>query len=107
MSIIYGVDTTKEVTPEMVRNAIIKCFCVAHSEQTGMANSGSDVVKDYCEQIVKKAFLETNGNFDHPTKTSLLATLPWLANFSKSFRDQTVIQKHMTEIQSLISLLKN
>ena len=106
MSIIYGVDTTKEVTPEMVRDAIVKCFYLAHSEQTDMANSDSGITNKYCEQIIKKAFSETQGDFDHPTKASLLASLPWLADFSKSFRDQTVIQKHMNEIQTLISLLK-
>lgn len=111
MSIIYGVDTTKEVTPEMVKNAIIDCFCVAHSEQTGLDDNyssanESEVVRSYCTSIVKKAFIETGGDFEHPTKSALFAALPWLANFSKSFRVQSVIQKHMNDIQQLIALLK-
>lgn len=107
MTIIYGVDTVKEVTPIMVRDAIITCFCSAHSEQSGMANEDANLIKQYCTQIVMKAFDETKGNFDQPTKSSLLATLPWLADFSKSFRNQTVIQAHMQEIQNLITFLKD
>jgi len=102
MVLIYGVDTTGTITPDMVRAALVDCFYDAHSSQTGIANSNTKTAKVYCEQIVRKAFTETGGDFDHPTKDSILATLPWLAEFSKSFRDQTVIQRHMTEIQQLI-----
>ncbi len=31
-NIIYGVDISKEVTPVMVRDAIIDCFTKAHSD---------------------------------------------------------------------------
>ena len=106
MSIIYGVDTTKNVTPLMVRDAIITCFCAAHAAQTGFDNNDTGATKKYCQQIVQNAFSETQGDFNQPTKASLLASLPWLANFSKAFRDQSVIQKHMNEIQILISFLK-
>ena len=107
MTTIYGVDTNKEVTPEMVRDAIITCFCSAHSAQSEMQDTDKEMTKQYCTQIVMKAFNETKGDFTHPTKQSLLTTLPWLADFSKSFRDQAVIQTHMHEIQSLITLLKD
>lgn len=106
MSIIYGVDTEKEVTPDSVRNAIITCFCVAHSEQTGLNEVNLEETKRYCTEIVRKAFIETKGDFGHPTKEALISTLPWLAQFSKSFRDQTIINAHMIEIQHLISLIK-
>jgi hypothetical protein len=105
MSIIYGVDTTSKVTPELVKEAIIDCFCAAHSEQAEM---GEDIVliRDYCSKIVQKAFVETKGDFDNPTKASIISVLPRLAEFAKSFRDQSVIQKHMGEIQQLIDCLE-
>lgn len=106
MSIIYGVNTEEEVTPNSVRNAIITCFCVAHSEQTGLGEVDNLETRRYCTEIVKKAFIETKGDFEHPTKDSLISTLPWLAQFSKSFRDQMVINAHMAEIQHLITLIK-
>lgn len=105
MSIIYGVDTTKEVTPMMVREAIVACFYDAHCAQSELGSNG-EMEKDYCTQIVKKAFAETGGDFDNPSKKSIMAGVPWLAEFSKSFRDQTVIQKHMSQIMELINLVK-
>lgn len=102
MAIIYGVDTEKEVTPMLVRDAVVSCFCLAHASQSELGDANSETVKQYCVQIVRRAFEETQGAFDQPTKASLLATLPWLAEFSKSLRDPVVIQKHMGEIQQLI-----
>lgn len=106
MSLIYGVDTDKEVTPLMVKDAIIRCFCIAHSEQAEMG-SDEGIITDYCITIVRKAFEETGGDFANPSKKSLLMSLPWLANYSKNFRDQSTIQRHMEEIQKLISFLKD
>lgn len=104
MTFIYNIDTDKEVTSTMVRDAIVDCFYDAHCGQTGFDSKDSD--KLYCTQIVKKAFTETNGDFDKPSKESLLATLPWLANFSKDFRNQEVIQEHFNSIMLLINLIK-
>lgn len=104
---IYGVDTTKEVSPEMVRDAIVICFYEAHCAQTEMGSSDDPMTHNYCRQIVEKAFKETGGDFERPTKASIMACAGWLAEFSKSFRDQSVIQKHMSDIQKLISLLKD
>jgi hypothetical protein len=106
MSVIYGVNTEEEVTPTSIRDAIITCFCGAHSAQTGLNEVDLEETKRYCTEIVKKAFIETKGDFVHPTKEALISTLPWLARFSKSFRDQEVINAHMTEIQHLITLIK-
>ena len=107
MDMIYGVDTTKKVTLVMVRDAVVLCFYDAHCVQSGLVDGDIEMTKNYCQQIVKKAFTETRGDFDKPTKTSLLASLSWLADFSKSFRDQSVIQKHMGEIQKLMVLVED
>ncbi len=109
MSLIYSIDTTKEITPEMVKGALVSCFYDAHCNQTEISDLTEKVDETsnrlYCTQIISQAFEETNGDFDNPTKESILKTLPWLANFSKNFRDQETIQKHMQEIQKLINLI--
>jgi hypothetical protein len=105
MSIIYGVDTSEEVTPELVKEAIVVCFFEAHCEQSEL-NSSGDIESSYCSELVKKAFTETGGDFHNPTKQSIIACIPWLVEFSKNFRDQTVIQKHMSQIMELIGLMK-
>lgn len=106
MSTIYGIDTTKEITPEMVRDVLLECFSSAHAGQCELTCEDSKLKNDYCNQIVVKAFSENNGDFDHPAKASLTSAVSWLANFSKPFRDQAIIQKHMEEIQKLIATLK-
>ncbi len=107
MSIIYGVDTEKVVTAEMARDAVIECFYDAHCAQTEMSEASSPDTKNYCFDIVTKAFSETNGDINNPTKLSLLAILPWLAKFSASFRDQETIKRHFSEINGLIGLIKD
>jgi hypothetical protein len=106
MSIIYGVNTEKEITAEMVRDALTDCFYEAHCAQSELGGADPSSTKLYCRQIVTKAFMETGGDIEHPTKSSLMATIPWLAEFSKSFRDQTTIQKHMQQIVELIGIVK-
>jgi hypothetical protein len=105
MNMIYGVDVTKEVSPIMVRDAIVECFYEAHCAQVDLGAKDDGVDKVYCKQIVMKAFEEKGVDFNNPTKKSILITIPWLADFSKSFRDQSVIQKHLMEIQKLIDRL--
>lgn len=108
MTIIYGVDDTKEVTPKMAVSAIIDCFYNAHHSQIEMSTEveNDDINKEYCAQIVKKAFTETNGDIENPTKQSILKVLSWLADFSKNFRNQETIQKNVAEIMKLINLIK-
>lgn len=106
MSNIYGVDTEKEVLPWQVREAIINCFCLAHADQAEMGGD-EEAVKVYCQQIVRKAFKETGGDFDEPNKASLQTVVNWLADFSKNLRDQTVISTHLKEIEKLINLIED
>lgn len=113
-NVVYGVDITKKVTPEMVKEAVVLCFSEAHKEVL-------DSYKDYTDfeseeefnklkemdvrLIVKKAFLDTGGDFDKPTKDSLKAAIGWLANYARNFRDPKIIEKHYGEIMQLISAL--
>lgn len=107
MTIIYGADTNQKITPIIVRDAIINCFAEAHCSDTGLETGSDDprANRAYCTQIVKKAFDDTNGNYENPTVESLLNVLKYLADFSKTFRDPEVINKHYDEIMELVKLL--
>ena len=106
---IYGVDIDKSVTPLMVRDAIVTCFCKAHQEvladfkdKTVEAEKNRSMVTEYVTELIKQIFNNTGGDFDNPTKTSLLAVVSGLKEFSASFRKPEVIARHAAEIQTLI-----
>lgn len=104
-TLIYGVDTDKPIHADMVRDAISLCFFEAHCIDAGIEEENKEINKVYCREIVKKAFSDSGGDFDHPTKSSILHALEKLAEFSRNFRDPSVIQKHMDEIMVLVGKL--
>lgn len=108
MSVIYGVDTEKPVTALMVRDAIVECFATAHCQDTALDSDGANLEasKKYCIEIVRKAFEESQLQFDAPTKEGLMIVIERLAQFSSSFRNPDIINSHKQEIQSLISLIQ-
>jgi len=103
---IYGVDMDGVVTPLMVRDAISQCFFEAHCLDANIGEADSDMSKQYCRQVVKKAFSDSGGDFDHPTKDSISGAVGKLVEFSKNFRDPSIIQKHQGEIMKLIEKMK-
>ncbi len=107
MSKIYGVDTDKPITPLMVRDAMIECFFQAHCADTEVVGEDADesVNKSYCRSIVKKAFKDS-GDFENPTKQSIMNAMENLAEFAKNFRNPEIIKKHSGEIMALIEKLK-
>jgi len=110
-NIIYGVNLNEEVTPLMVRDAISQCFYEAHCQDTGFeeeTGDGNDKERNqlYCQQIVKKSFEDSQANFENPTKEDILKAVEELKEFSKNFRDPSIIQKHFVEILTLIDKLK-
>ena len=50
-------------------------------------------------------FDEVGGDFDNPTKKSLIEVVNQLKDYSKLFRDQRIIEKHAREIMNLIEKL--
>ena len=100
---LYGVDLESEITPIMVRGALAKCFSMAHCEDTGLEG---DVTEDYCRNMVKKAFADSGGDYENPTKESLQKVMAKLADFSKNFRDQKIIEKHYNQILGLVNKIK-
>ena len=110
--IIYGVDTSKEITPLMVRKAIVQCFTEAHgSEISSHTECEPEVIDDKVkreaiELLVVKSFNESGGDFENPTKDSIIRAVTYLKEFSKNFREPEVIEKHASEIKSLINKIK-
>lgn len=102
---IYGVDPSKPVTPLMVRDAIVECFSQAHCADAELGDD-KKVSGEYCKKIVQKAFEDTGGDFNNPTKESIQAVLQNLAEFAKKFRDQEMIKKHQSQIMELVDKLE-
>lgn len=64
-----------------------------------------DINREYCKNIVIKAFHEVNGDFNNPTKKDILGVMGKLAEFSKNFRNPEIIKKHAKEMTTLIEKL--
>lgn len=103
---IYGIDLEQEVTPLMVRDAIIECFTHAHCMDAGISEDDKNINNMYCREVVNKAFSDSGGNFDNPTKEDILKVLENLSSFSKKFRDQNIIERHYKEIMKLVNSMK-
>ncbi|MFC1609083.1 hypothetical protein ACFL3M_02735 [Patescibacteria group bacterium] len=112
---IYGVDPLDEVTPVMVRDALIECFSEAHEDITKecfgeegreFVGEKSDGISDVnAEMLVKKYFKEKGADFDNPTKEGIINAVDKLAEFSGNFRSQEVIKKHKGEMMKLVDKL--
>ncbi len=113
---IYGVDTSKKVTPIMVRDAIIDCFKQAHDEilQTMKEYYEFKSEKEFEELkhlnvkfLVESKFEEVGGDFENPSKRDLIKVIDKLAEYASHFRRPEIIKKHYDEIMKLIRLLKD
>ncbi|HWS24340.1 MAG TPA: hypothetical protein VN226_07910 [Anaerolineales bacterium] len=106
MTTIYGIDLHQPITPLMVKNALTQCFFEAHCQDTEFTDTqNSDINHSYCAKIVQKAFIDTNGDINAPTKQDIINVIEYLSKFSKSFRDPQIIAKHAAQIQQLIDNL--
>lgn len=106
MTKLYGIDLEQEITPLIARDAIVQCFYEAHCEATELPEASDADNREYCGQLVRRAFESTDGDFDNPSKESINKAVNFLALYSKSFRDQEVIQKHYQEIKKILDLIK-
>ncbi len=101
--IIYGIDITKEITPLMVRDAIVDCFFEAHCADSDVEAKDKDINKTYCKEIVKNAFEKAGVDFEKADKNGIILAMNELAEFSKKFRNQEIVQKHFDEIMELVN----
>jgi len=90
----YGVDISKEITPIMVRDAIIDCFTNAHNEVLEQMKEYTDFKseKEFEEmkQIQVKYLIETmfgnvGGDFNNPTKESIIQVVMKLKEYAAAW----------------------
>lgn len=89
----------------MVRDAMIRCFYDAHCADTGLEGD-QESNRVYCRDTVVKAFHDAGEDFDHPTKTGIIKAMSQLREFSKNFRDPSIIEKHAAQISQLVERIK-
>lgn len=102
---IFGVNPNAPITPLIVRDAIIVCFREAHCDDVSLDSKDEVVNHNYSKSIVAKAFKETGGDFENPTREDLVKCINYLAQFASNFREKEIIAKHHGEISNLISRL--
>jgi hypothetical protein len=109
--IIYGVDTSKKITPIIVKNAIIECFRQAHKETLDIIDKyaewkSEEEHKDFrdleIELTIKNTFRTAEVDFENPTKEGLAKVLDGLQKFAVQFRKPEIVQKHYSEIKSIL-----
>jgi len=111
---IYGVDVDKKITPILVRDAIVNCFLDANkevlNEMKNYANIESEKEFERMKllnvtTLIKKAFADVEGDYDNPTKESLLGVISQLKEYASNFRTKELVNKHAGEILELIKKL--
>ena len=113
-NIIYGVDVTNNITPFMVRDAIIQCFYEAHCNVLELARETfgkppekkfEEMKKSHVKELVQDIFHRIGGDFNKPTKDNLIEVLENLKEFASIYRKPDLIKKHVKEIMLLIDKL--
>ena len=112
--LIYGVDLDGEITPLMVRDAIIRCFTQAHKEilDKKYKDYGYDSTelegfeKIQIDLIVTSTFEDAEEDFENPTKEGIKKVLKLLAEFASEYREPEIIGRHYDEIMKLVDRLK-
>lgn len=113
-NIIYGVDVTKDVTPIMVRDAMIQCFYKAHCNVLELAretfghppeNKFEEMKKSHVKELVEDIYHRIGGDFNNPTKENLIMVLEKLKEFASIYRRPNIVKKHVAEILILINKL--
>ncbi len=113
-NIIYGVDADGDFSAKDVRDAILLCFKKAHSEilnQTFVSETLSleeveNMKKVDIEMQIRKSFEKTGGDYNNPTKESLISVVNDLKQFAINFRAEDIANKNLTEIMILINRIK-
>lgn len=112
---IYGVDPTKKFTPKDVREAIIRCFQLAHNDVMDKAKlfledlpeKEFEKIKNLnVRQMVRKYFQLAGHDYNNPTPEALVDVCEMLKKYAANFRTPGVINKHYGEIMALIKKLK-
>ena len=109
---IYGVDLSGKITPLQVRDAIIKCFSQAQEELKKYMRETTEFEYEEIEKmlvdfVIENVFEKVGGDFNNPTKETLIQVIMKLKERSADvFRDPEIIEKHAGEIKQLIDKLE-
>jgi len=111
MKCIYGVDPDKEITATDVREALVKCFLMAHEKELETIKEyyATESIDEYnrlkeinVEMLIRDFFKKVGGDYEVPTKESLLSVCQKLAEYAANFRTKKVIEGHYAEMLKLI-----
>ncbi|MBU1044519.1 MAG: hypothetical protein KJ915_09025 [Candidatus Omnitrophica bacterium] len=102
----------KDLSPQKARDLIIKCFFEAQKEtfkrakqKFGKASDDSDILQRITS-VVKLTFQQINGDFDQPTKETLIKVIERLAAISASWgTPEDIIEHHKKQIERVLSQL--
>lgn len=111
---IYGANIKKVVTPIVVRDAIVNCFIQAHDqldidikEYSSIDSKNMKSIKEInAINLIKKFFEESEGDYEKPTRESIMGVLKKLKEFSMNFRNKKLVEQHENEIMALVKQLK-
>ncbi|OGZ05605.1 MAG: hypothetical protein A2845_04560 [Candidatus Lloydbacteria bacterium RIFCSPHIGHO2_01_FULL_49_22] len=110
---IYGVDADAELSPVQVRDALVTCFREAHCDildetfgsSTLRPEDTESLKKMDVELLIQEFFRKVEGDYDHPTKETLLLVMGELKKFAEEFRVEEIVSRHYSEILVLIKKL--
>ena len=104
-NLLYGVDLdAEEITPLMVRDGMLECFYEAYC-MNSKEQKTEEEKRAHCREIVERAFEESGGNFEDPTKGSILNAMKKLMEFSRDFEHPVAVQCHASELLKLVGKL--
>jgi len=114
-NLIYGVDITKNVTPVLVRDAIIQCFYEAHCNVLELARETfgdpprkkfEEMKESHVRELIENIICDAGGDFDNPDKDCLIQVLNNLKKIASTYRKPEIINKHVSEINLLMDKLE-
>ncbi|MBU1074672.1 hypothetical protein KJ733_01035 [Patescibacteria group bacterium] len=113
---LWGVELDSDYNSTDVRDAMLKCFVKANGDAIAKSgvmqlpedeNEKKKVIEQMTESFVKKAFEETGGDYNSPTKQSIMAALEKLKQYAAGQNhSQEMIEKHASEITKIADGLK-
>jgi hypothetical protein len=100
----------ENVTPELVRDELLTCFESANREFSKIMNQPvtGATLKQQVKQFVQSVFSSCGGNFENPTRESiLLAITQCKTNAEKMMGPQgaEIIRHHYDEMMKLVTKL--
>lgn len=113
---LWGVELDSDYNSTNVRDAMLRCFIQANGDAIAKSavmklpedeKEKKKMIEQMTESFIRKAFEETGGNYNSPTKQSIMAALDKLKIYAASQNhSQEMIEKHASEITKLTNGLK-